>query len=232
VSAACPDDKSYSDDLVVDPGPQEPSSESRRVRLGVSTATEPDVLRNLADDPSVTVRAALALNPAAPTRVNDALAGDPDDRVRALLARRLATLAPSLSAADQTQLQRETWDTLARLVADEAVRVRATIADAVKDMPAAPRELILRLAHDTEISVSEPVIRLSPLLTTEDCWPRGMADLCGLQRTAAELLQSAPQTNKSRPGLSAGAASEKARLLHRSHASPPGKPELAELPPM
>jgi uncharacterized protein (DUF2336 family) len=51
---------------------------------------------------------------------------------------------------------------------DEAVRVRAAIADVVKDMPQAPRDLILRLAYDSEIPVSEPVTRLSPLLTTED----------------------------------------------------------------
>src|SRR5438105_4668029 len=45
---------------------------------------------------------------------------------------------------------------------------RAAVAEVVKDMPSAPRALIVRLAHDTEISVSEPVIRLSPLLMTED----------------------------------------------------------------
>ena len=126
------------------------------------------MLRDLAADPLVTVRAALALNPAAPPQVNETLAGDPDERVRILLARKLTVLAPSLSVADQARLQRETWATLTALVADEAVRVRATIADAVKDMPTAPRELILRLANDTATLVSEPVIRLSPLLTTDD----------------------------------------------------------------
>jgi Uncharacterised protein conserved in bacteria (DUF2336) len=142
--------------------------EAARVRLSASTATGPDVLRKLAGDPLVTVRAALALNPAAPPQANEALAGDPDERVRILLARKLATLAPSLSAANHAQLQRETWETLTALAADEAVRVRAAIADVVKEMPAAPRELILRLANDTAISVSQPVIRLSPLLTTDD----------------------------------------------------------------
>jgi uncharacterized protein (DUF2336 family) len=46
--------------------------------------------------------------------------------------------------------------------------VRAAIADVVKDMPSAPRELILRLARDSAMPVSEPVIRLSPLLSAED----------------------------------------------------------------
>ena len=88
--------------------------------------------------------------------------------MRLLLARKLAALAPSLSAVDQAKLHRETWETLTALVADEAVRVRTTIAEAVKDMPTAPRELILRLARDTAMSVSEPVVRFSPLLTTDD----------------------------------------------------------------
>ena len=91
-----------------------------------------------------------------------------DERVRILLARKLAALVPTLSAPDQARLSRETWDTLKALVADETARVRAVIADAVKELPDAPRELIRRLAQDTETSVCEPVIRLSPLLATED----------------------------------------------------------------
>ena len=113
------------DELMLNADRKLASGEAARVRQGVSAATEPDVLCKLADDRSVIVRAALALNPAAPSRANEALAGDPDDRVRTLLARKLATLAPSLSAADQAELHRETWDTLSALVADEAVRVRA-----------------------------------------------------------------------------------------------------------
>jgi uncharacterized protein (DUF2336 family) len=46
--------------------------------------------------------------------------------------------------------------------------VRAEIADIVKDMPEAPHALILRLVRDTAMTVAEPVIRLSPLLTPED----------------------------------------------------------------
>ena len=142
--------------------------EAVRVRLGAGAGTRPAVLRDLAADPSVTVRAALALNMAAPAQVNEALARDPDERVRILLARKLALLLPGLSAADQTRLYQETWATLKALVADEAVRVRAIIAEAVKELPDAPHDLICRLARDTELSVCEPVIRLSPLLTGED----------------------------------------------------------------
>src|SRR5580658_3480529 len=144
------------------------SDEATRVRLGAQPNTTPDVLHALANDESVTVRAALALNPATPAETNAALARDADERVRALLARKLALLAPALSAEAQSGLRRETLASLTALAEDEAVRVRAAIADAVKDLPDAPRALILRLAHDAAASVCEPVIRFSPLLTADD----------------------------------------------------------------
>lgn len=144
------------------------TEEAARVRSGASAATQPDVLRDLARDPSVTVRAALALNPHAPNSVNDRLARDSDERVRLLLARKLAGLLPSLADDVQARVQRETLATLTTLVADEATRVRAAVAEAVKTMPRAPRDLILTLAHDPAVMVNEPVIRFSPLLRTED----------------------------------------------------------------
>ena len=58
-------------------------------------APVPDVLRALATDPSVTVRASLALNPALPEQVSAILAADTDARVRTILSRRLATLTPA-----------------------------------------------------------------------------------------------------------------------------------------
>lgn len=54
------------------------------------------------------------------------------------------------------------------MVEDEAVRVRGAIAEVLKDMPQAPRAMILQLAADAAGCVSEPVIRLSPLLTPAD----------------------------------------------------------------
>jgi uncharacterized protein (DUF2336 family) len=142
--------------------------EATRVRLGAATATPADVMIDLAGDSSVTVRAALALNHAAPAEVNQTLAADRDECVRILLARKLAALVPSLSPTEHALLHQETWRTLRALVEDEATRVRAIIADAVKELPDAPHDLILRLARDADLSVSEPIIRLSPLLTNQD----------------------------------------------------------------
>jgi uncharacterized protein (DUF2336 family) len=144
------------------------SGEATRVRLGAQTDATPEVLHALATDASVMVRASLALNPATPAETNAALASDADDRVRALLARKLSSLVPALSARGQEKLRQQTLDTLTALAEDEAVRVRAAIADEVKDLPEAPRSIILRLAHDAETLVCEPIIRFSPLLTTDD----------------------------------------------------------------
>lgn len=146
----------------------DPADEDSCVRLAASPETSPDTLRALARDGRVTVRAAVALNPSTPDGVDAALAGDADTRVRQLLGHKLALLIPGLSDGGQLRLRRQAMATLRRLVDDEAERVRHAIADLVKDMPQAPRELILRLARDTSVPVSQPVLLLSPVLTPAD----------------------------------------------------------------
>ena len=142
--------------------------EATRVRLGASADTAPDVLLSLANDPAVTVRAAVAMNMAASGDVDTVLACDRDQRVRTLLARKLASLVPGMTLSDRDALRERALTTLYQLADDEAVRVREAIADVLKDMTAAPRNLILRLARDSALAVSDPVIRLSPLLTAAD----------------------------------------------------------------
>ena len=142
--------------------------EATRVRQCANPATAPDRLRALANDASVKVRATLAMNPAAPADANRLLADDPDERVRVLLAKKLAGLTHGLPDAAQSRMQEQALETLTRLIADEAVRVRSAIADAVKDLPDAPKALILALARDTAVMVAEPVILFSPMLTSED----------------------------------------------------------------
>ena len=165
--------------------------EGRRVRLASHAATSAEVLAFLARDPSVLVRATVAMNRAAPAEVDRVLAGDEDERVRALLAGKVAALLPGLAAPERTEVRDQVLATLASLVADEAEHVRGAIAAVVAGMPEAPRELILRLARDTAVAVAEPVIRLSPLLTAED-----LLSLVGCPPTAATVLAVAR-----RPGL-------------------------------
>jgi uncharacterized protein (DUF2336 family) len=163
-------------DLPTDDGhtatPSAGQDEAERVRQAASQGASLSALQSLANDPAVTVRAAVAMNvatnQAAGSSLFHLLARDPDDRVRALLGRRLSLLLPGLSVEDHAQLRDNAIATLMLLVNDEAERVRGAIADAVKDMPDMPRELIQRLARDISISVAEPVIRLSPVLTDQD----------------------------------------------------------------
>ena len=139
-----------------------------RVRLGASPATAAETLLALAADPAVTVRAAVAMNAAASEQVDRKLAQDGDERVRSLLAGKLARLVPGLTGDEHARVEGVALGMLRGLVQDEAIRVRAAIAEVVRDMPEVPRDLILRLAHDPAGAVSAQVIRLSPLLTAAD----------------------------------------------------------------
>ena len=139
-----------------------------RVKLAANPGTPPMLLACLAEDGAVTVRAAVALNPAVPDAAERQLAHDTDERVRILLARKLASALPGLSAPDQAGLRDRTVAILADLVQDETVRIRETIAQCLASMETVPHDLVLSLARDSAISVSEPILRVSPLLSAED----------------------------------------------------------------
>lgn len=142
--------------------------EAVRIRLGASMQTPPHVLESLALDPSLTVRAAVAMNRAATIETNLALAQDADIRVRSFLAQKLARLLPSLAPPEQSAAQDQVLSVLKILVEDEATRVRLSITECVKSLATVPRSLVLKLAQDQAVSVSEPIIRLSPLLSDHD----------------------------------------------------------------
>jgi uncharacterized protein (DUF2336 family) len=144
------------------------TDEATRVRQGASASTSPDILCALASDPSVTVRASLALNPALPEHVGAILAADTDARVRSILSRRLSTLTPGLTGDARQRMQSDAVANLTAMVADAALRVRINLAEAVRQLPDGPRDIVLRLAHDPAVMVCEPVIRFSPMLTQED----------------------------------------------------------------
>ena len=170
--------------------------EAARIRLAAHPGTPTSLLHRLAADPAVMVRAAIAMNPAATPAMHGVLTGDRDERVRALLATKVAQLLPALDAQGQSDAAGHARDTLATLMDDEAIRVRAAIADAVKALPDVPRELVLRLASDQALAVCDPVIRMSPLLTD--------ADLLAL--VAAPPHPKAARSVAARPGLSAAVA--------------------------
>ncbi len=139
-----------------------------RVKLAASPATPAGLLAGLAADDAVTVRAAVALNPSLPLASQQQLAADADGRVRLLLARKLANALPGLSGPSQAEIRDRTLAILSGLVRDETIRIRQVIAAALAALPDVPREAVIALAQDGAIPVSEPVLRLSPLLSAED----------------------------------------------------------------
>ncbi len=144
------------------------ADEANRIRLGASKTTSPEILRALATDPSVTVRASLALNPALPAQVIAILEADTDARVREILSRKLAPLTDTIPSEIRQRVQKDAVASLTAMVAEAALRVRVNIAEAVRDMPEGPRDIVLRLAQDPAVMVCEPVILFSPMLTQED----------------------------------------------------------------
>jgi uncharacterized protein (DUF2336 family) len=96
------------------------------------------------------------------------LASDTDARVRTILSRKLAALTPTLQSDARQRMQNDAVASLTTLVAEAALRVRASIAESIRDMANGPRDIILRLAHDPAIMVCEPVILFSPMVTQED----------------------------------------------------------------
>lgn len=158
--------------------------EAVRVRQGANAMTPPGVLLALATDPSVTVRASVAMNPALPARAVEILSADTDGRVRTLLGR---------GPAKETRLRarQDAVASLTAMIAEAGLRVRTHIAQTVHDMPDGPREIVLRLAYDPAPEVCEPVIRLSPLLTQQD-----LLDLLGAIATPCTVLAVA-----NRPGI-------------------------------
>ena len=139
-----------------------------RVRMAASASTSAALLCQLAADDDLIVRAAVALNQNIPAAAEACLTRDPDGHVRALLGSRLAALCPDVCEQAQPALYERLSKTLNVLARDEAVRVRLALASVLKDIKEAPRDIILLLARDTDLTVSDPVRRLSPVLTRED----------------------------------------------------------------
>ncbi|MEJ1974682.1 MAG: hypothetical protein WDN49_00205 [Acetobacteraceae bacterium] len=115
------------------------------------------------------MRAAVALNLAACSAADQILASDGDERVRLLLTRKMLTLLPNLSSAEQDRLRDQTFGVLSTLVQDEAIRIRVLIAEVLAELPDVPHALILTLAQDAAIPVSEPVLRLSRCFRRRTC---------------------------------------------------------------
>lgn len=139
-----------------------------RRALAVHPDTKPEVLYFLAEDDDVAVRQAIAENDRTPRQADLLLTKDSEEQVRAALAEKVARLTPTLSSGEKNTVYDATVAVLENLARDQVTRVRALLADALKDVAEAPQGVILDLARDSEIMVSAPVLQFSPVLTDDD----------------------------------------------------------------
>lgn len=139
-----------------------------RLALARREDVRPEILYFLAEDQAAEVRQAIAGNNATPRQADLLLADDADLQVRHILAQKIVSLVPHLSAADQDHARDVTLQVLAKLAADQASRVRQVVAEAIKDTAEVPGDLVLKLARDVEIRVAAPVLERSPLLSDTD----------------------------------------------------------------
>lgn len=139
-----------------------------RASLALREDVRPEVLCFLAGDTSSDVRRAIATNPRTPAQAGPILAQDEDEAVRRQLAEKVARLTPELSRDQRTKAYGYLLETLNHLARDQVPRVRQILAEALKDEPNAPPEVIRRLARDEAVDVAVPILELSPLLTDLD----------------------------------------------------------------
>lgn len=143
-------------------------TERQKRQLAAREDARPEVLYYLAEDQSVSVRRIIAGNPATPIQADEILKNDVDDEVRAELARKIARLVPDLSTGEQTTLREKSIKLLEALAQDQLPKVRAMVADEIKNSGQVPKSLVDQLARDIEDIVCGPILEYSPLLNDDD----------------------------------------------------------------
>ncbi len=143
-------------------------SEQQKKQLAVRQDARPEVLYYLAEDQSVSVRRLIAQNPSTPIQADEILTNDSDEEVRAELARKISRLVPGMTSKEQKALRDKSIKLLEALAKDQLPRVRAMVAEEIKNDQNVPKSLVDRLARDIEDIVCGPILQYSPLLNEDD----------------------------------------------------------------
>lgn len=138
-----------------------------RLELARSQDVRPEILYYLAADTETAIRREVAANPTTPAQGDFLLAKDSDDNVRCRIARKVAQLAPTLSADEVSRLGWLITRTLTALANDQLVQVRRILAESLSAVDNVEISVIERLARDDADVVAIPVLERSPLLTDE-----------------------------------------------------------------
>lgn len=143
-------------------------SVEERAGLAQHEDLEPEILYYFASDKAPEVRREVAENPGTPLQADLILAEDTDEEVRCELAGKIGRLIPDLAADENERLAEMAMQIVQVLARDELPRVRAVIAEELKNTPNVPKEMMLNLAADLEDTVAVPVLEYSPLLDPTD----------------------------------------------------------------
>ena len=139
-----------------------------RKALAAHEDLEPEILYYFATDESPAVRRTVAENNGTPLQADIILAKDTDEDVRAELARKIGRMVPELNARENARLAQMAIEILEVLARDELPRVRAVIAEELKQARNVPPALVRRLAEDLADIVAVPILEYSPLLSESD----------------------------------------------------------------
>ncbi len=144
---------------------------TERRALAMRSDVPPELLFFLAEDSEAHVRRAVAGNINTPRQADDFLARDDDEGVRGAVAEKLGVLSPDMTDERRKQHKVLTLSVLETLALDTAAKVRAQLADSIKDVDSAPAEVVTGvievLARDTAIEVAGPILEHSSLLSDE-----------------------------------------------------------------
>ncbi|WPZ34953.1 DUF2336 domain-containing protein [Thalassobaculum sp. OXR-137] len=142
-----------------------------RCALAARLDVPPELLFFLAEDSDRAVRRVVAANINTPRQADDFLAQDDDEGVRCAVAEKIGVLAPDVVDERRGPQRQLTINVLEALALDAAVKVRARLAESIKDVDSAPPEVITGviqvLARDAAIEVAGPVLEHSSLLSDE-----------------------------------------------------------------
>lgn len=139
----------------------------QRCALAGRADIKPEILYYLAGDPDPEVRRVIALNGQTPYHADLLLATDDDDDVRTDLAGKIGRTTEERTSDEQSNIYRISMQALEVLASDQIVRVRQLLAESLKDLENAPVSVVERLACDSELVVSGPVLEHSPVLNDD-----------------------------------------------------------------
>ena len=143
------------------------SAEERR-DLAKTENLQPEFLYFFASDDDTDVRKAVATNNSTPLQADILLAKDEDSDVRGDLAGKIGRLMPGLSADENDRVTRMAHEVLEVLVSDQVSKVRAIIAEEIKNLDNVPKPFINLLARDVEETVAMPLLEFSPMLNDDE----------------------------------------------------------------